>query len=133
MGYHISQRGDKFRMESDQVGEAYLTLKHYAERNEMSWVNQDTCAKEDDFKTLMSECQWDIEIDGNGTVIGITYNGEKCGDQEQVLKVLAPYVKNRSWIEMQGEDGEVWRYAFYKGTFEEVQGVVKYDMPWDED
>jgi len=133
MGYYINQRGDKFRIESDQVGEAFLTLQHYASEHGMAWVCRDACENASDFKNLMSECRWDIQIDQNGTVIWISFNGEKSGDQDQVLKVLAPYVKSRSWIEMQGEGGVVWRYAFYKGTFKEVEGILTFDMPWDED
>lgn len=46
-------------------------------------------------------------------VTGISFEGEsQDGTEEEMFQAIAPFVEADSYIEMQGEDGEIWRWIF---------------------
>lgn len=53
---------------------------------------------------------------------------EKYYEEEtkEVLKKLEPYVEQGE-IEYEGEDGSIWRYVFFDGTFHEEDGRPVYE------
>jgi hypothetical protein len=66
-------------------------------------------------KTLfhaLEDWGWDADVDANGDIIDICFLGEKLGDEIKLFKALAPFVEADSYIEMQGEDGDLWRWVF---------------------
>lgn len=60
-------------------------------------------------------------------IVGLTFCGEKLGDDEFLFKTLAPFVEDGSYVQFSGEDGAVWRWSFIGGK------LVDKSPRWDND
>ena len=88
-------------------GEDVPITRHY------SWVDEQGAFNAKTFKEVAEAFRWEIDLDDEGNVYWISFNGEKYGGDEMVfLNAIAPYVKKGSYIEMQGEEGERWKWYF---------------------
>jgi hypothetical protein len=63
-------------------------------------------------------------IDADVDIIGVDFQGEKIGEEKFLWNALAPFIEPGSYIEMQGEDGERWRWTFDGKTCTEIQAKV---------
>ena len=67
----------------------------------------------DDFNTLdkfLEALGFDLKLDG-ASIHVVGYNN-KIGQELLFMKALAPFVDVGSFINWQGEDGELWRWEF---------------------
>jgi len=122
----------RFGIAADKIDEAFEALKKLAKEKEyMSWVDLDWILEEaKTFSEAMEEFRWQVEIDDDGDVNGISFLGEKfANDDDYIFEALAPFVKSGSYIEMNGEDGAIWRWAFRKGEFKEIYPEISWR--WD--
>ena len=76
-----------------------------------SWVDHDF-VKRKTLKEMFKAWRWYIEEDDDGNVTAIGFDGEKLGDEGTLFAAIAPFVLADSFIQMQGEDGNMWRYSF---------------------
>lgn len=134
MGYCMFQVKAKFGIRKANLGKALDAVKGLAGKETIkdctgrhfSWVEQGF-----DRKPTLAEAtacwRWNLETDpATGDVVGIAFGGEKIGDDAVLFGALAPYVAKGSYIEMQGEDGLRWRWAFDGKKCAERQGKVVY-------
>ena len=72
---------------------------------------------------------FEIEEDGNGGIIGLCFTGEKYGhgEEEEELRAIAPAMPDGDYVEFQGEEGERWRWAFYKGKLVELSSKLVWE------
>lgn len=63
-------------------------------------------------------------LDPEGNITDIEFHGEKLYEDFSLFQSLAPYVKDGSYIEMMGEDGEQWRWVFANGKCREIKATV---------
>jgi len=83
-----------------------------AEKN-YRWVDNNEVSKSKTLEEAINAWNWEILIDNDsGDVFGISFLGEKSGDEEKLFETIAPYVEKDSFIEMTGEEGEMWRWVF---------------------
>jgi len=75
---------------------------------------------------MLSEWRWEALIDDDGNIIDLTFFGEKYGDDLIMLNAIAPWVKPGSYIEMSGEDGSMWRWAFDGSQCKEVYPKIEW-------
>ena len=61
---------------------------------------------------LIIAFNWRAETDDEGNIETIQCECEKSGQDILLFEALAPFVKKDSYIEMDGEDGAVWRWIF---------------------
>jgi len=88
MGYSIQQIGCKFFVEAKYADyAAYRLWQHFFE----------------------------VHCDAHGNIDSAWFRAEKLQDQLAMLKDIAPFVREGSYIEMQGEDYKRWRWEFYGG------------------
>lgn len=139
MGYYIEQIGDNFIIKKENIQKAWDALLdlfkiekksiHDSSGWHYSWINTDDVLNAKTFEDAMDEARWEISISPlNGDVDGIYFNGEKYGgDETIILGSIAPYVENGSYIIMQGEDGERWKWKFVDGMIDEVNGHFVFD------
>lgn len=119
MGYCMSQQENGFHIEAKDFPEALKAIQglHGSETiadasgEHFSWVPHDFY-KINDLIKIMGKWRWELEIDPAGNAVGISFQGEKLGDDEILFKAIAPWVKKDSYIQMQGEDGSIWRWVF---------------------
>lgn len=110
MGYHITVNESKFKINAENVEIAFKACKENL-IGEYYWVDTNYALSRDNIIDYINEWRWCIEIE-DGNIIGIEFEGEKLGDEEELFKVLAPFVESGSYIEISGEDGDLWRWVF---------------------
>lgn len=139
MGYYIDQVDSSFTIKKENIQKAWDSLIelfkiekksiHDSSGWHYSWINTEDVLNARTFEEAMSEARWDVEIDPlNGDISDIYFNGEKYGgDETIILSSIAPYVENGSYIVMQGEAGERWKWKFVDGEIEEISGRFVFD------
>ena len=71
----------------------------------------------------MAICRWELEEDGSGNCIGINFTENRLGDDEDILRAIAPYVESGSYIKMLGEDGKTWTWIFRNKELQESEDI----------
>ena len=139
MGYYMNQRDSDFRMTAENCRKAKKMFKeaykdapeHFSWDNPskvpLSWISKQEVLSSNTFSELMRKLRWEVEMDDDENVVGIEFYGEKLGDDEKLFGMLAPYVESDCFIEMQGEDGAMWRWVFDGETCEEKQAIISWD------
>jgi hypothetical protein len=127
MGYYVSQQRARFHISADQINQAFQACKEFGTEHELSWVNQTAVEGTENLKDCLYEMRWEISLDKKGNVDHICFEGDKASDQDRVLEILAPFVKHGSYIEMLGEEGELWRYQFHDGLMEEIYPTITWE------
>ena len=150
MGYYISQRDCSFKIKSENKTKALEVLnqfeidvdnnlpKHHNTLEEKleEWFGEVITAEKEAEKIegelSDTDFDWkrknpdDDEID----IVAILWGGDKYyGLLDDFLQALAPFVEKGSWIEMQGEEGEIWRWYFDGETLQTIEARIVFDMP----
>lgn len=122
MGYNMSQEGGRFTIKAANKTKAFRAIK--ALTGMYAWVD------EGPYATLKAACEaWRWELHENadtGDIDGISFTGEKLGDDEVLFNALAPYVERGSYIEMSGEEAALWRWTFNGKEMKEVYAEVSW-------
>jgi len=117
---------NEFFIKNENKAGALLALKCLSSQNRLDWTSQGEIKKSRSLKGALEECRWDIDFDEEDNVIEIDFTGEKLGSDEAIFNAIAPFVKEGSFIEMRGEDGEMWRWVFENGNCKEVKPKIKW-------
>lgn len=129
MGYYMDQTDSKFFVAAEYIPAMITAIHALASRHELmggasyqdgkvvsrhySWVNNDFVDCHD-VKELFRKWGWSIQLKNNN-IVSIFFEGDKMGDDEVLLRAIAPYVEDGSYIEMRGEDSStytMWRWCF---------------------
>jgi len=122
MGYCIHMEDAQFSMKRVDKKKALAAVKALGDQ---AWVNGDTIAKCRNLRDAMDLYSWPIEEDEDDIVVDIAFHGEKAGDELELFKAIAPWVKKGSYIHIVGEDGTHYRYLFDgKTCIEQVAKLV---------
>lgn len=141
MGYCMDQRDNKFFIKADKKADALAAIKKLAEtvqenggggvlergggwKRHYSWVNTKDFVEAETLADALNEWRWEIEENNDGDVNGIQFVGEKLGDDNFLFDAIAPFVQKGSFIEMQGEDGTMWRWSFTGKTCKEQDPTI---------
>ena len=132
MGYCIHQGDSRFHLDRARLDEAFMALKALAQtapgasRRHFAWVDTPTLLAARDIKTFLSEWRWEAEFGADGSISAVRFEGEKLGDDIQLMQALGPFVKPGSYIVMHGEDGAAWRWFFTGVTCIEQAADVRF-------
>jgi hypothetical protein len=140
MGYCMHQRGCDFFIPKRKKKAALDAIKKLATKKGLmgggswsngkqtdqwfAWVQTDEFVKAQTLKDAMAAWRWPVEEDDEGNVTSVYFDGEKAGDDEHLLRAIAPFVKDGSWIEMQGEDEMTWKWKFIQGAMHEKRARI---------
>ncbi|MHB1611988.1 MAG: hypothetical protein ACYCOU_19240 [Sulfobacillus sp.] len=103
----MKQRGSRFRMAAEKLPAALAEQK-----TSFKWVDSNF-AQASTVAEILEAWRWEGEFDPiTGDLTDIHFIGEKLGDEEILFQALAPFVDKESFIEMEGEDGDLWRWTF---------------------
>jgi len=134
----MQQISCNFDIEKENVKKALEALKaldpakdgaHGGSRHEtwFSWVDTETYQNAETLHDAMIEWKWKIDTDEEtGDVENIFFVGEKLGDDPILFNAIAPFVKKGSYIEMQGEEGDRWRWVFDGKKCHELSPEIKW-------
>lgn len=103
MGYCMSMNDSKFFVSTENVGRVLSVMQHQP---------------------------YELKFDDDGNIVDISFYGDKLGDEPRVFQKIAPYVKDGSYIEMEGEDNDIWRWVFKDSKCREVKAEVS--VIWEE-
>ena len=130
----MKQLNSNFRIAAKQLPAALAAVQALEKdhRNLMDvdphWVQASTMAE------MLHAWHWDSAFDPiTGDLTSINFAGEQLGDEETLFQALAPFVNQRSFIEMQGKDGEFWRWVFdgQQMRTQFPQGVRRHRIIWE--
>jgi len=114
MGYYITQKQSRFKIEAANIPFAHKALVERSKSaGTWSWANMSEIRESENLTDAMSAARWDISTHpDSGNIYDISFIGEKSGDESEPLKAIAKYVVKGSFIQFEGEDGEIWRHYF---------------------
>ena len=107
MGYYMNSMNCSFALKKENVKAAWESIKN--------------CCS---FEEVMAECGWEVYINEKGDYDAIIFINEKASNDIVILNAIAPYVEPNSYIQMQGEDGEIWRWVFEDGKVKEIYPTI---------
>lgn len=93
-----------------------------------SWVCTDEYKNATTLQEAAEAWRWELQGAVGGDVTAICFDGEKLGDDEHFLMAIAPFVRDGSWIEIEGED-EHWRWCFAGGVLHTVTPTITWPEP----
>lgn len=113
----MGQINSNFQIKSEDKNKALEAIKALASgvpgfEKKFAWVNNKSVALSETFEEAMCEWGWETITDNEGNIIGISFKGEKLGDDFELFEAIAPFVKEGSFIQMSGEEDEIWRWSF---------------------
>lgn len=142
MGYYVEQNGFDFFIDKKHFPDVIKAIHNLANYPDMmgggsyegektiskhySWVNMNF-SKSDDLKNIFNCWRWNIDFDDEGNIADIFFDGEKLGDDRVLLDTIAPFVKHNSFIQMRGEDNDMWRWVFRDGKCFEMSPRIIWD------
>ena len=123
MGYQIYMREVDLRIRKENFEAALNALKE-AFVSDRTWTEH--------LKSLedaMSDFGYIPEYDEDGSINGFEYEGKCLRGDYEFWTALAPYVEEGCYLEVEGDDLEIWRWKFRNGIV-----IVQYPtFLWDDD
>jgi len=117
VGYYIEQRGTRFFVLAEDKPKIVKVLRSLPHRR-YDWVD-DNFHQLTDIHEMGQAWRWQFDTDNDGNINDIWFQGQKLGDEETFFKTIAPFVRDSSFIEMEGDDDERWRWVFKNGQLYE--------------
>ena len=100
MGYRMSMSDSKFFVSTENVGRVMAATRNYA---------------------------YEFEFDDDGNITEIDFTGDKLDDDLKMFQKIAPYVRDGSVIEMEGEDGAQWKWVFQDGKCKQKKAKLVWE------
>ena len=111
MGYYMNQRESNFFIPKEKTEDVFKAIKEGPEKDH-PWVNSSEVKEATNLTEALEVWRWSPQFDKQGNVEALWFNGEKSGNDMVLFAMIAPFVKEKSFIEMSGEDGGIWRFCF---------------------
>lgn len=125
MGYCIKMTDSNFSIKSENFAKALEALKGAFKEENMtisdasgkhfSWVSTKRVLDCDTLEKALEEIRYLSVYDENGDICNLVFTGQKYGDEDVFFNALAPYVEAGSYLCFEGEDGDIWTWAFSGG------------------
>lgn len=125
MGYCATQMDSMFYIKKENLSNALKAIKNMPSK-EYAWVEEEF-REVNNLGDMLNKWGWYASFDDEGNITSIDMDQEKLGDEVEMFKAIAPYVKENSYIEMMGEDGYHWRWIFDGETCIEKTPIVMWD------
>lgn len=121
MGYCIEMVECTTSIDAEKTKEVLTQLQKYIEEHKPNWDWVSTkylidACMENDFKGVMDELRYAVklQVQNDKKIYKLYFVGEKLGNDEEIFRILSPFM-NDGYIEMMGEDGDIWRWVFENG------------------
>jgi hypothetical protein len=139
MGYYISLRYSNFYIERDRKEEALRLFKNnmlaYVDilgrggsltAKWFSWTDTAFLLAATTIEEVLDHFGWAPEHDDKENIIDLYFENEKIGQEDLLFKTIAPCVREGSFLDIDGEEGEMWRWYFDGTDMIEQLGTVSY-------
>jgi len=144
MGYCMNMQDSSFHIPKASFSDALAAIKSVMNLSDKmhgesfergaetsrwySWVNTDAVLASENLTEAMRVWRWMPYVSDSGDIDGISFSGEKSGQDEVFFGAIAPFVEKDSYICMRGEDGALWRWYFDGARCLEQNGEVVYEV-----
>ena len=126
MGYCMEQRDRTFKIKAEKIDSAFNACKKMITPDaNYAWVDLTELENATTLKEFIDVWGWEV-VETKEGIVDIGFCSEKLGDDRELFDVIAPYVESGSFIEMIGEDGEMWRWVFEDGKCKEITPDIKW-------
>ena len=115
MGFCMRPVEIKFKIEKENEAKAFKAIKSKFSKTRNA----------DNLSEAMQIMRWEISESSEG-IDDVEFLGEKLGEDHELFKTIAPYVKAGSYIEMSGDEGTSWRWSFDGNTCHEISPKVEW-------
>lgn len=117
MSYGVTCTDLSFSIQKENIFKVLEALDSspycYLSEEELESIRGGNAEKQQD---ILWKAFWDNgyspEFDSDGNVDDLSHQAEYWYDDNKFFEVFAPYVDKGSYIEMSGEDGQLWRMLF---------------------
>jgi len=116
MGYSISLVASLFEIAAEDKARVLKEVKEQLIGRKYGYVVASETLACDTLEELLEEWGWEPTTNEAGDIVDLAFAAEKMGEDEVLWKVIAPWVRNGSYLEIVGEEGERWRWIFEAGT-----------------
>jgi hypothetical protein len=124
MGYYMNQADARFAIKKENEDRCLQAIKDLAgPTKDYSWVDNKAVSEAKSLAEAFDLWRWPIQADDEGEFAAnyISFRGDKSGSEDVLFEAIAPFVEHGSYIQMDGEDGCVWRWWFVGGKCRETQ------------
>ena len=121
MGYCMYQRDYSFIIKKENFEKALDAIKK-------TKLDYDDISKCSSLVNVIEELGWNPGFDENGNIDSLYFGQDKLCDEEIWLDAIAPFVEIGSFIEMIGEDGNLWRWIFDGKNCIEISPKIIWEM-----
>lgn len=121
MGYCIEMKESNILIKKEKQEELLHELNNWAKsKNCIMWANKYELENETDLEDFFGEMRYECEFKEQN-IVDLCFYGEKLGNDMQFFEIVLKYSKDGSYIEMLGEDGDLWRYQYINGKYGEYR------------
>lgn len=129
MGYEIDVEKIVFGIRKEKFQDVLKAIAGIPYR--LSWTEYkriQELAAGSDITGMFEELMWPVEFDSEGNIVSMECAApdHKQGDEAGWMERIAPYVDSGSYIQVHGEDGDLWRWVFKDGKFHEVRPMISW-------
>jgi hypothetical protein len=142
MGYYMSLSDQNFCIKQENFDAALAAIKAMYDDPDakmsgstwqqgketerfFGWVSTEEVMKAETLDDALMAWRWPrAEWVDTEDITALEFEGQKFGDDYELMKAIAPFVEDDSYLHMVGEDGEHWRWYFLGGKCVEQQGVI---------
>ena len=132
MGYCMDLTEHSFKIKKEYEQNIIESLQNFAKSKigRIMWVDKEPLLESNTLLEVFDEIRYSLKTDINGDYELDEFIGEKMGDDLETFNSIAMYIEPNSFIEFEGEDGDVFRFLFdgeeCKYKFIENVGIDNY-------
>ncbi len=127
MGYCVTQTDSVFRIKKENQAAAFEAAKAMPDKD-YHWVKKGWSKGLRDIYAVLEHWGYEPTLDdATGDIVDVSFSCEKLGEEFELFKAIAPFVEKGSYIEMNGEDGSLWRWKFNGKECKEVYAQVSWE------
>lgn len=131
MGYYSELTYANIDISKELIRDMTMALARFLLENKKirEWYGiNESVLKDDniDVDELFESLGWGLDYDNEGNVDGMYTDPSKHYYELEIFNIIAPYVEAGSYLQMQGEDGDIWRWYF------DGKHCVDKGMKWDD-
>ena len=132
MGYCMDLTEHSFKIKKEYEQNIIESLQSFAKSKigGIMWVDKEPLLESNTLSEIFDEIRYSLKTDVNGDYELDEFIGEKMGDDLEIFNSIAMYIEPNSFIEFEGEDGDVFRFLFdgeeCKYKFIENVGIDNY-------
>lgn len=128
MGYYIEQKSADFKIRKENHASALGAIHRLMDKSQrFMWVDPKYVHRAKTLSEALCAWRWEASVDeASGDIVGISFIGQKSGDDELLFEAIAPFVEPGSNIVIIGEDQHIWRWYFDGSTCSEQDAKLTF-------